>query len=230
MNETTLNVDPHINHQVDKYPSISIITPNYNGGRFIVKCIQSVIDQNYPCLEFIIIDGGSTDQSHNIFQKHASQISHWEIQKTMNQSQAINYGIMLSKGEIVNWLCSDDYLKPTALFNVAKEFIKDPEIDIVAGRGEYVFLDSGKSWLFKPRKDLDLIPAVMPCAQPSCFFKKKILRPLPLDETYDYVMDLELMAHFKTSKARWKFSDIPLSVSVSGHANKSSTGKEKINP
>ncbi len=96
-------------------PKISIITPSYNQGKFIEETILSVINQQYSNLEFIIIDGGSTDNTVDIIEKYSTQITYWVSEKDEGQSDAINKGFLKATGEIINWLNSDDYLQEVVL-------------------------------------------------------------------------------------------------------------------
>ncbi len=98
------------------YPKISIVTPSYNQGQYLEKTIESILSQNYPNLELIIIDGGSTDESINILRRYENRISFWVSEPDNGQADAINKGLKKTTGEIFNWLNSDDYLEPGALF------------------------------------------------------------------------------------------------------------------
>ncbi|MFN5458317.1 MAG: glycosyltransferase family 2 protein [Bacteroidota bacterium] len=106
------------------YPKISIITPSYNQGEFIEETIQSVIGQNYPNLEYIIVDGGSTDQTLDVIKKYESFISKWVSEKDNGQSHAINKGIAMSTGSIIAWLNSDDFYLPGSLNYMSEQFNK----------------------------------------------------------------------------------------------------------
>ena len=112
------------------WPKISIVTPSFNQGHFLEETIRSVIMQNYPNLEYIIIDGGSDDDSVNIIKKYEQWIAYWVSEKDNGQAHAINKGLELCTGEIFNWINSDDYLKPSSLRMIA-EGIND--FDAVAG-------------------------------------------------------------------------------------------------
>jgi len=111
-----------------KYPKISIVTPSFNQGKFLEKTIQSIINQNYPNLEYVIIDGGSTDGSQKIIKKYQKYLKFWESKKDRGQSHAINKGFAKTDGEIMAWLNSDDILMPGALHLVASIFSNFREV------------------------------------------------------------------------------------------------------
>ena len=104
------------------YPKISIVTVNYNKGKYIEETIQSVLNQGYPNLEYIIIDGGSTDNSVAIIRKYESQLAHWVSEKDSGMYDALQKGFSRSSGDIMGWLNSDDILHPKALFTIGEIF------------------------------------------------------------------------------------------------------------
>lgn len=112
---------------------ISIVTPSYNQGQYLEETICSVLDQNYPNLEYIVIDGGSTDQSVEIIKKYESHLTYWVSEKDFGQANAINKGLRLCTGEIFNWLNSDDYLEQGALQKIADAFANE-KVQMVAGK------------------------------------------------------------------------------------------------
>lgn len=110
-----------------QYPKISIVTPSYNQGKFLEKTITSILDQEYPNLEYIIIDGGSTDDSKKTIKKYASRLKYWVSEKDNGQADAINKGFAQATGEIMGWLNSDDMLMPGSLELIAKIFSELPQ-------------------------------------------------------------------------------------------------------
>jgi glycosyltransferase involved in cell wall biosynthesis len=114
-------------------PKISIVTPSYNQGQFIEETILSVLNQNYPNLEYVIIDGGSTDGTQEIIRKYEQHLSYWVSETDRGQAHAINKGLQFCTGDVFNWLNSDDYLEPGALHAIAKAF-EDPAVQLVAGK------------------------------------------------------------------------------------------------
>ena len=116
------------------WPRISIVTPSYNQGKFIEETIRSILLQNYPNLEYLIIDGGSTDDTLKIIEKYKKHITYWVSEPDNGQSQAINKGFRKSSGEYVNWICSDDLLCQNALTNTAQLLTAQKDI-LLLGSG-----------------------------------------------------------------------------------------------
>jgi glycosyltransferase involved in cell wall biosynthesis len=115
------------------YPKITIITPNFNQEQYLERTILSVIEQGYPNLEYIVMDGGSTDNSVNIIKKHEKYITYWESAKDGGMYYALNKGFERSSGEIMGWINSDDFLHPKSLFLIAKIFSDLPNISWIQG-------------------------------------------------------------------------------------------------
>ena len=112
-------VDGNIYSSDTHWPKISIVTPSYNQGHYIEETIRSILLQNYPNLEYIIIDGGSTDNTVEIIKKYAPWITYWVSEKDKGQADAINKGVERCTGEIFNWINSDDYLMLDCLHTIA---------------------------------------------------------------------------------------------------------------
>lgn len=118
----------NIHNRSVNYPKISIVTPSYNQAEYLEKTILSVLNQNYPNLEYVVIDGGSTDSSVKIIKKYSSRLHYWQSKKDNGQSDAINQGFEKTTGEIMLWINSDDILMPGSLFFIASVFSSFPEI------------------------------------------------------------------------------------------------------
>ncbi len=103
------------------WPKISIVTPVFNGASFIEACIQSVLSQDYPNLEYIIMDGGSTDGTAEIIRKFSSQLAYWESKPDRGQTHALNKGFARASGDIFGWLNADERYLPGTLDLVAPE-------------------------------------------------------------------------------------------------------------
>lgn len=114
------SLDNNILSVNSKYPKITIVTPNYNYGHYLEETIRSVLLQDYPNLEYIVIDGDSTDNSLEIIKKYEPWITYWESKPDRGQTHAINKGLELATGDIFNWINSDDILMPGALLAIAK--------------------------------------------------------------------------------------------------------------
>lgn len=174
-------------------PKITIITPSYNQGQFIEETIQSVIGQGYLNLEYIIIDGGSTDNTVDVIKKYERDITYWVSEKDSGQSNAINKGLKIATGDIINWVNSDDALMPDALNTVAQRFNEHPDAIMIHGRIKYFGASSYYSRNYS-EEDLSTRYAAHICMpQPACFFKKQLIDEQGLlDESLHFSMDTDL--------------------------------------
>lgn len=184
------------------YPKISIVTVSYNQAEFIEDNIKSVINQNYPNLEHIIIDAGSTDGTIDILKKYDKYIK-WISEPDNGQSDGLNKGFKRATGEIIGWINSDDMLAPGALFKVAKFFMENPnEIAVVGDQG--IIDEKGK--LLKIIKSQSynydyLLNYAKGITQNSTFFKKEVFKKIGyIDEKLHYAMDRDFFIRMTSIK------------------------------
>jgi hypothetical protein len=122
-------------------PKISIITPSLNQGKYIEKAILSIIEQDYENLEYIIIDGGSTDDTLEVIKKYESKITYFISEPDLGQTDAINKGLKIASGEIFTWLNADDFYEPHTLLKVAGYINSNPEKDVFCGMSNIIGVD-----------------------------------------------------------------------------------------
>lgn len=157
------------------YPKISIITPSYNQGLYLEKTIQSVLEQGYPNLEYIVLDAGSTDNSVEIIKKYSTSVTHWESKPDKGQADAIYRGFELATGDVIAWINSDDYYLPGSLNAVGEYFIKNPETRWLIGNG-FIVDENGRDILrcFTPPINFEkIIFCGAPIIQPSVFISRQ---------------------------------------------------------
>lgn len=200
--------------QMTEYPKISIVTPSFNQGKFLEKTILSVLEQDYPNLEYIIIDGGSTDESVEIIRKYEDRLTYWVSEPDRGQSHAINKGFEKATGEIFGWLNSDDYYASGALKAVVDAYLLNPDAGVVVGAGDMV--DEEGNVLFGAARTTITLETLCNWFheffwQPSCFFKKEVWTQCgPLNEQVHYAMDLDLWVRI-AKKFEFKTTDVMIS-------------------
>jgi glycosyltransferase involved in cell wall biosynthesis len=178
-----------------KLPLVSIITPSYNQTQFLERTIQSVLDQDYPYIEYIIVDGGSTDGSLEIIQKHQARLAWWVSEQDKGQTDAINKGFNRARGDILAWLNSDDTYNPGAVGAAVKYLIDHPETAMVYA--ECNFIDEQDRVIGKfnaAQTDLRrLREGYVHIPQQTMFFRAKYWKELgPLDPSFYFAMDYDL--------------------------------------
>lgn len=196
-------------------PLVSIVTPSYNQAKYLEATIQSVLRQEYPRIEYGIMDGGSTDSSLEIIQKHEKNLDWWVSQEDRGQAHAINKGIARSKGSIVAWLNSDDLYLPGAVSRAVK-ILRDSDTDLVFGdaitiNAEGVPLNRLEfgNWGLKEFMRFRVI------CQPSVFIKRKVWEALGgLNQKYHYMLDHHLWIRIA---AEYNIQHIPLKLAASRH-------------
>lgn len=163
-------------------PKITIITPVLNQVTYIEQCLQSVLNQNYDNLEYIVVDGGSTDGTVEIIEKYTSKLAHFISEPDMGQSDAINKGLILATGQIFNWLNADDYYEKGALLTVGNLFIDNPNFNVFCGKanifqGKTIMRQTNGVMIFADTAQT-IGNAVI--NQPETFFKTDILNKIGL--------------------------------------------------
>lgn len=175
------------------WPKISIITPSYNQAKYIEETIRSVILQDYPNIEYIIVDGGSTDGSLEIIKKYERWLTYWISEPDKGQAAAINKGFHVASGDIVAWINSDDTYNPNVLRKVALFFHSNADVDFVYGNVRIIDEDSHEQEVLTPNDINDISNAgFYVIHQPSCFWKRHTFqRAGYLNEEMHYIFDME---------------------------------------
>lgn len=181
-------------HRTD-WPKITIVTPSYNQGQFIEETLRSILLQNYPNLEYIIMDGGSTDSTLSVIEPYKEWIDVIISEKDEGQSHAIEKGFKLANGEILNWINSDDVLCKDGLFHIAFAFLNQNNADIVHGKNGIMNINSELySYMPHPKDNLRLRYLYeMPYGQQAIFFKKSLyVNCGGVNKDLNFSMDYEL--------------------------------------
>ena len=182
------------------WPKITIVTPSFNQAKFLEETIQSVISQNYPNLEYIIIDGGSTDGSIDIIKRYEKHLAYWVSEPDRGQSHAINKGLEKATGNIFNWVNSDDLLAPEALLEIGQLFMENA-VDVICG---YLTVFSGTKhypqWRMKIYDSIEKTLFFSELSQQAMFYRMDVIREIgKLDEGLHYCMDLGLWYSYLTT-------------------------------
>lgn len=188
------------------YPKVSVITPSYNQGQFIEETILSVLNQTYPNIEYIIIDGDSNDNSVEIIKKYSEDLTYWVSEKDSGQTDAINKGFTIASGEIVCWINSDDILMPGALQEVVNYFTTFPECKILNGYTLRIDKNSNVMYNHFVPKPMRWFAkhGVYYINQPSMFFKKELINKLGfINEKYHARMDQEFVMRVLKNKIQF---------------------------
>lgn len=177
-------------------PLVTIVTPSYNQGRFIRATIESVLNQDYPNLEYIIMDGGSTDETPSIVKDYASRLT-WISEPDRGQSHAINKGFRAARGTIVSWLNSDDLILPGAVRHAVQGFAQNPDAGAVYGEGYLIDQEGRTTGRFPWTEPFNLWKLVFLSdyiLQQTTYFRRSVIEELGfLREDLHYAMDWELL-------------------------------------
>ncbi|RWY57557.1 glycosyltransferase family 2 protein [Mucilaginibacter gilvus] len=219
----TTQTNPGLYEGKTSWPKITIVTPSFNQGEFLEQTIRSVLLQNYPNLEYIIIDGGSTDNSTGILKKYSHWISYWQSEKDKGQSNAINLGFSLSSGRYHGWINSDDYYLENVFHNVAGAFCSSG-VDFIYGYGLDYVISTGEIKETKILPFIDFFIKIPGLVQPSTFWSAAIHEPVW--EELHCSLDYELWLRLVKGHSR-KLIKEPLSVANIHEDAKSSDPKMK---
>lgn len=189
------------------YPKISIVTPSYNQGEFLERTILSVLNQNYPNLEYIIIDGSSTDGSVEIIKKYEGYLSYWASEPDNGQADAINKGFKIVTGDIVAWQNSDDIYLPGAFKNVSELFMKHNDIDVLFGN---VYLIDENDYILK---DMRFIPFNLEhliyydwnLSSQAVFWKRGLFNKIGYLKNYRVTFDLDWFVRVGKATENFRF-------------------------
>lgn len=177
------------------WPRISIVTPSYNQGQFIEETIRSVLLQGYPNLEYIIMDGGSTDNTVEIIRKYERWLSYWQSEQDRGQASAINAGWRRSTGAAITWLNSDDVLTSGSLFWVAQSLFLGEGADLVYGDNIIIDDFSVEQYRVAGRpydRESVILKAANPIQQPGFLMRRSMLQIVgDLDESFHFAMDFD---------------------------------------
>lgn len=183
-------------------PKISIVTCSYQQGKFLDSTMRSVLDQQYAALEYLVIDGGSRDESVAVIQRHAEHLAYWVSEQDRGQTHALQKGFARTTGDVMGWLCSDDLLLPGALQAVGEFFRDHPDVDMVYG--DAIWIDAHGRYI-RPKKEIPWNQFVFLydfnfIAQPSCFWRRRLYEKVGgLQEKWNLNMDSDLWLRFASA-------------------------------
>ena len=187
------------------WPRISIITPSYNQGRFLEETIRSVFSQGYPNLEYIIVDGGSTDQSVEVIRRYAPQLAYWISEKDQGAADAIRKGFERATGDIFAYLNSDDSYLPGALVAAARAM--DDKTDFVYGNTFWIDAEGRRLGDRRqtPIDKLGYLYGGFDLQQPSTFWRRDLyLKAGGINPGFSFAFDTDLFFRFVKAGARFK--------------------------
>lgn len=183
---------------------VSIITPSYNQGEYLEDTILSVLNQDYPEIEYIVIDGGSSDNSVDVILKYAERISYWVSEPDKGQADAINKGFRKSRGNLICWINSDDLLYPDFVSTRVKQFLNNPGTDFIYGDVDQGISPGEKRLRKGAQTDYKkmLISLNVPVPQQSAMWRRNLVdRVGPLDEQWQVILDREYFMRIARSCA-----------------------------
>ena len=218
------------------YPKISLITPSLNQGRFIEATIQSVLSQGYPNLEYIVIDGGSSDNTLKVLERYSGQLK-WVSEKDDGQTNAINKGLRMASGEILAYLNADDMYLPGTLLKVARHFMERPEVMWLTGQCRIVDEDNREVrklitayknfWLRLAHPAMLLVTDYI--SQPATFWRSEALDEFGYpDESLHYAMDYEYWLRLYSKYPPLFIPEYLAAFKIHPHSKTTTTGHKDV--
>jgi glycosyltransferase involved in cell wall biosynthesis len=177
------------------HPLVSIVTPSYNQARFLERTIDSVLSQDYPNFEYIIVDGASADNSLEIIKKYANQLAWWVSEPDQGQTDAINKGLSHANGEILAWLNSDDTYQPGAISQAVDAILSHPDAALVYGDANLIDEQGQMIGRFPSRQTnlQKILRGSVHIPQQAAFFLSRFWKQVgPLDPSFQFAMDYDL--------------------------------------
>jgi len=195
---------PQPSRRESEWPSISIVTPSFMQGAFLERTIKSVLSQNYPKLSYIVLDGGSTDDSAEIIKAYESKLARWESAPDEGQADAIARGFQDRNEDIMAWLNSDDKLMPGALAFIGDYFAANPSVDVIYGHR--VIIDKNDyeigRWVL-PEHDSEILKWADYVPQETLFWRRKLWNDVGgVDTSFRFAIDWDLLFKFQQAGAK----------------------------
>ena len=218
-------------------PKISIVTPSYNQGEFLEQCIDSLLCQNYPNLEYIIMDGGSSDNSVEIIKKYQERLAYWRSRPDDGHYAAVQEGFDLSTGDIMGWLNSDDMFHPNGLYLVGNIFAQNPEVQWITGKrvgfdAEGDLLSYGyekQTWCRDRLLDRAFVDKHVFVMQEATFWRRGLWEKAGslLDLSFDPAADFELWLRFSRYARLYTVDALLAGFRYHGASQRSQLGREE---
>ena len=209
--------------------SLSIVTPSYNQGPFLERTLRSVLTQDQPANEYIVMDGGSVDDSVAVLRQHEPRVR-WISERDRGQAHAVNKGIGATASSVIGWLNSDDCYRPGAFARVQDFLTRHPDVDVVYGAADFIDehdrpLRPYPTASWKPRR----LRRYCYLCQPAVFFRRRVVdRCGLLDESLQYCMDYEYWLRLADHGCRFAYLPVPLAASRLYTTNKTFGCRRKV--
>jgi len=190
---------------LDRPPVISIVTPSLDQGRFLARTLASVLDQRYPALEYVVQDGGSSDETLDVLAAHANRLHHVESGPDGGQASGLNLGFAHTRGDIMAWLNADDVLLPGSLDYVARYYAASPDVDVVYGHRILIDPDDREigRWIL-PKHDAEMLRWADFVPQETLFWRRRAWDKVgaQLDPSFRFALDWDLLLRFTRADLR----------------------------